>query len=370
MRELPTERRENGLRQRRLILPHVRFLGYSKPKQNWIRIDSLRTNEMEKDTKIYVAGHMGMVGSALCRALDKKGYQRILKRTHSELDLTHQDAVEEFFQKERPDYVFLAAARVGGILANSTFPAEFIFQNLMIQTHIIHCSHIFGVKKLLVLGSSCIYPRNCQQPMKEEYLLTDVLETTNEAYAIAKIAGIKMCQFYYQQYHDNFLSVMPTNLYGPNDNFDLESSHVLPAMIRKFHEGKMRWQAASPKDRDQVAVELWGTGKPFREFLHADDMADACLFVMNKVEADELYSQGITHLNIGTGKEISIHELAEQIKEVVGFEGKLEYDTTKPDGTPRKLLDVSRMRQLGWQPRIKLREGIKDTYEWFLKETA
>ena len=323
---------------------------------------------MEKDAKIYVAGHTGMVGSALCRALDKKGYQRILKRTHSELDLMRQEAVEGFFQEGRPDYVFLAAARVGGIMANSTFPAEFIFQNLMIQTHIIHYSHIFGVKKLLFLGSSCIYPRNCQQPMKEEYLLTDTLEPTNEAYAIAKIAGIKMCQSYYQQYHDNFVSVMPTNLYGPNDNFDLESSHVLPALIRKFHEGKIRWQATSSKDRNRIAVELWGTGKPFREFLHVDDMADACLFVMNNVDADQLYGKGITHLNIGTGKEISIHELAEQIKEVVGFEGKIEYDTEKPDGTPRKLLDVSRMYELGWQPRINLKQGIKDTYEWFLRE--
>jgi GDP-L-fucose synthase len=325
---------------------------------------------MEKDARIYVAGHTGMVGSALCRALDKKGYQRILKRTHSELDLMNQDAVERFFQEERPDYVFLAAARVGGILANSTFPAEFIFQNLMIQTNVIHCSHIFGVKKLLVLGSSCIYPRNCQQPMKEEYLLTDILESTNEAYAIAKIAGIKMCQSYYQQYHDNFVSVMPTNLYGPNDNFDLESSHVLPAMIRKFHEGKIRWKEASLRDRDKVTVELWGTGKPFREFLQVDDMADACLFVMRNVNTDRVYGQGITHLNIGTGKEISIHELAETIKDVVGFEGKIKYDTEKPDGTPRKLLDVSRMRQLGWQPRIELEQGIKDTYQWFLRERA
>lgn len=323
---------------------------------------------MEKDARIYVAGHRGMVGSALCRALDNKGYQSILKRTHAELDLTRQEAVEKFFQEVKPEYVFLAAARVGGILANSTFPAEFIFQNLMIQTNIIHCSHSFGVKKLVFLGSSRIYPRNCRQPMKEEYLLTDMLEPTNEAYAIAKIAGIKMCQSYYQQHHDNFVSVMPTNLYGPHDNFDLESSHVLPAMLRKFHEGKIHWQEASPKDRDRVAVGLWGTGKPFREFLHVDDMADACLFVMNNVDADQLYDRGVTHLNIGTGKEISIHELAEQIKEVVGFEGKIAYDTEKPDGTPRKLLDVSRMRELGWRPRIKLQQGIKDTYQWFLRE--
>jgi GDP-L-fucose synthase len=323
---------------------------------------------MEKDAKIYVAGHRGMVGSALCRALDRKGYRRILKRPHSELDLTRQEAVEGFFHEAKPDYVFLAAARVGGILANSTFPAEFIFQNLMIQTHIIHFSHVFGVKKLLFLGSSCIYPRNCQQPMKEEYLLTDTLEPTNEAYAIAKIAGIKICQSYYQQYHDNFVSVMPTNLYGPHDNFDLESSHVLPAMIRKFHEGKMRWQESSPRDRDKVVVELWGTGRPFREFLHVDDMAEACLFVMNHVDADEIYDKGITHLNIGTGKDISIHELAEQIKEIVGFKGRIEYDTEKPDGTPRKLLDVSRMHRLGWRPRIELKQGIKDTYQWFLRE--
>ena len=325
---------------------------------------------MEKDAKIYVAGHRGMVGSAICRALNNAGYHHIVQRSRRELDLIRQQDVEAFFREEKPAYVFLAAARVGGILANSTHPADFIYQNLMIQNNVIHCAYTSGVKKLLFLGSSCIYPRNCPQPMKEEYLLTDVLETTNEAYAVAKIAGIKMCQTYYQQHQANFVSVMPTNLFGPNDNFDLESSHVLPAMIRKFHEGKLQWQALPKTDPRQATVSIWGTGKPLREFLHVDDMADACLFVMNQVQARDLYGQGVTHLNVGSGKDISIAALAEAIKEIVGFKGAIAYDADKPDGTPRKLLDVSRLTKLGWQPKIDLQEGIAATYEWFLRERA
>ncbi len=264
----------------------------------------------------------------------------------------------------------MAAARVGGILANSTYPADFIYQNLMIQNNVIHCAYTSGVKKLLFLGSSCIYPRNCPQPMKEEYLLTDTLETTNEAYAVAKIAGIKMCQTYYQQHQANFVSVMPTNLFGPNDNFDLESSHVLPAMIRKFHEGKLQWQTSPKAGPRHTTVNIWGSGKPLREFLHVDDMADACLFVMNHVQAPELYGQGVTHLNVGSGKDISIAALADAIKDIVGFKGAIEYDTNKPDGTPRKLLDVSRLTQLGWQSKIELRKGIAATYEWYLRDSA
>ena len=325
---------------------------------------------MEKDAKIYVAGHRGMVGSAICRALNNAGYHHIVQRPRRELDLLRQQDVEAFFREEKPAYVFLAAARVGGILANSTHPAEFIYQNLMIQNNVIHCAYTNGVKKLLFLGSSCIYPRNCPQPMKEEYLLTDTLETTNEAYAVAKIAGIKMCQSYYQQHQANFVSVMPTNLFGPNDNFDLESSHVLAALIRKFHEGELQRQAFSKTGPRQVTVNIWGTGKPFREFLHVDDMADACLFVMNHVHAPDLYGQGVTHLNVGSGKDISIAALADIIKGIVGFKGAVAYDTDKPDGTPRKLLDVSRLAKLGWRSKIDLQDGIAATYDWFLKERA
>ena len=323
---------------------------------------------MEKNAKIYVAGHKGMVGAAICRALETLGYTSIIHRTHAELDLTCQQDVEKFFKTERPDYIFLAAARVGGILANSTFPADFIYQNMMIQSHVIHCAYAFEAKKLVFLGSSCIYPRNCPQPMKEEYLLTDTLEPTNEAYAIAKIAGIKMCQSYFRQYGCNFVSVMPTNLYGINDNFDLETSHVLPAMIRKFHEAKLRWQDASEKVRQNICVTLWGTGTPLREFLFVDDMADACVFTMNHIEAPDLYSKAITHLNIGAGQEISIAELAALIKEITGFKGNIVYDTTKPDGTPRKLLDVRRMSEFGWRYHTKLREGVEKTYQWYIKE--
>jgi GDP-L-fucose synthase len=323
---------------------------------------------MEKKAKIFVAGHQGMVGSAICRALVKVGYSNIIQRSHKELDLTCQDETKAFFEMERPDYVLIAAAKVGGILVNSMYPAHFIHQNLMIQSNVIHYAHKTGVKKLLLLGSSCIYPRNCPQPIKEEYLLTDTLETTNEAYAIAKITGIKMCQGYYQQYRDNFISVMPTNLYGPNDNFDLRSSHVMPAMIRKFHEAKIEWDNAQEREREHITVEIWGTGKPYREFLHVDDMAEACLFVMNHIDAERLYGMELTHLNIGAGKEIMISELAELIKKIIGFQGCIKYDTSKPDGTPRKLLDVSRMRNFGWQYQIGLKEGIADTYNWCLNQ--
>lgn len=325
---------------------------------------------MDKSSKIYVAGHGGMVGSAICRALDRQGLDNVVRRTHAELDLTNQNDVAAFFESEKPQYVFLAAAKVGGILANNTYPAEFIYHNLMIETNIIHFAQLFGVEKLLFLGSSCIYPRNCPQPMKEEYLLTDTLESTNEAYAIAKIAGIKLCQSYYRQYGSNFLSVMPTNLYGPNDNFDLETSHVLPALIRKFHEAKIAWETSNAQDRRELSVSIWGTGNPKREFLHVDDMAAACLYVMNNIDAPALYEKGITHLNIGSGKDISIAELSQLIKTITGFQGGISYETDKPDGTPRKLLDVSRMRELGWQAKIGLKQGIIDTYDWYIKELS
>lgn len=299
---------------------------------------------MNKTDKIYVAGHKGLVGSALIRALKARGYHNLLLRTHAELDLTEQQAVQQFFSDERPDYVFLAAAKVGGIGANSTYPAEFIRDNLAIQTNIIHEAWRHSVKKLLFLGSSCIYPRECPQPIREEYLLTGLLEATNEAYAIAKIAGIKMCEAYNRQYGTNYISVMPTNLYGPGDNYDLDNSHVLPALIRKFHE-------ALP----DKPVIVWGTGSPRREFLHSDDMADACIFLM------EGYSQFQT-MNIGTGEDISIRELACLIQEIVGHKGEIVWDLSKPDGTPRKLLDVSLLHKLGWRHRIELREGIASVY--------
>lgn len=315
-----------------------------------------------------MAGHQGMVGSALCRRLRSDGYSNIVTRTRSDLDLTRQEEVEKFFNTEKPEYIFLAAARVGGILANSTYPAEFIYQNLQIESNVIHSAHKFGTKKLLFLGSSCIYPRNCPQPMKEEHLLTDTLESTNEAYAVAKIAGIKMCQFYHRQYGDNFISVMPTNLYGTNDNFDLETSHVLPALIRKFHEAKIRYQQSSIQKRKDLNVRVWGSGQPRREFLHVDDMADASLFIMTHLNADDLYGKGITHINIGTGEDISIGDLSLLIRDITGFNGGIIYDTDKPDGTPQKLLDVSRLKSLGWTPKISLRDGIERTYAWYLKE--
>ncbi|MBU2520755.1 MAG: GDP-L-fucose synthase [Proteobacteria bacterium] len=306
---------------------------------------------MEKDSKIYIAGHRGLVGSAIMRRLKAEGYKNFITRTHAELDLTRQEKVEEFFREERPDYVFLAAARVGGIYANNIFPAEFIYSNLAIQTNIIHASYLFGVKKMLFLGSSCIYPKNCPQPMKEEYLLGGHLEPTNEPYAVAKIAGIKMCQAYNRQYGTNFLSVMPTNLYGPNDNFDLKTSHVLPALIRKFHEAKIK---------SLSEVEIWGTGSPMREFLHVDDLADACLFLMKNYNKSEI-------INIGAGKDLTIKELAEIIACIVKFEGRLVFNSIKPDGMPKKLLDVSRLHSLGWMAKIGLEQGIAKTYKWYVE---
>ena len=304
---------------------------------------------MNKDSKIYVAGHTGLVGSAIYRKLKSEGYTNIITKTHKELDLTNQAKTQEFFENEKPEYVFLAAAKVGGIHANNTYPADFAYINIMIESNVIKASYDYGVKKLLFLGSSCIYPKLCPQPIKEEYLLTGPLEKTNEAYAIAKIAGLKMCQYFNRQYGTNYISVMPTNLYGPNDNFDLETSHVLPALIRKFHEAKIN---------NKPYVEVWGTGTPRREFLYVDDLADAVIYLMNNYDENE-------PLNIGTGKDITIKELAGLIKEIVGYEGEIKFDTTKPDGTPRKLLDVSRLHNAGWEHKITLREGIENTYEWF-----
>ncbi len=318
---------------------------------------------MEKDAKIYVAGHKGLVGSAIVRKLSSEGYSDLITRSHKELDLTRQADVEAFFRSERPEYVFLAAAKVGGILANNTYPAEFIYENLMIQGNVIHESYRARVKKLLFLGSSCIYPRDCPQPMREEYLLSGKLEPTNESYAIAKIAGIKMCQSYNRQYGTKFVSVMPTNLYGPGDNFDLQTSHALPALIRKFHEAKGRDERQVTSDKSRGVVSIWGTGKPRREFLYVDDLADACLFIMNNYDEGEI-------INIGVGKDISIRELAELIKEIVGFEGSIQYDPSKPDGTPRKLLDVSKLESLGWRSKTSLREGIEKTYEWYKRVTS
>lgn len=306
---------------------------------------------MNKDSKIYVAGHRGLVGSAIVRNLEERGYTNIIYRTHKELDLTRQVEVEKFFEEEKPEYVFLAAAKVGGIHANNTRPAEFIYDNLMIESNIIHSAYKFGVKKLLFLGSSCIYPKFANQPIKEEYLLTGELEPTNEAYAIAKITGIELCKFYRKQYGCDFISAMPTNLYGINDNFDLETSHVLPALIRKFHEAKIN---------NQEEVVMWGTGKPLREFMYVDDLADALIHLMLN------YSDEI-HVNMGTGKDLSIGELAQIVKEVVGYEGKIVNDLSKPDGTPRKLLDVSRLEATGWKYKTELREGIEKVYKWYLE---
>ena len=306
---------------------------------------------MEQDAKIYVAGHGGLVGSALTRMLLISGYENLVTRTSGEMDLRQQKAVRDFFQEARPEYVFLAAAKVGGIYANDTYPADFIYDNLSIQVNIIEAARAWGVKKLLFLGSSCIYPRGCPQPMKEEFLLTGELEQTNEAYAIAKIAGMKMCEAYRKQHGSRFISVMPTNLFGPGDNFDLLNSHVIPALMRRFHEGKMRGDSE---------VVVWGTGKPRREFLHVDDLADALVFLMKKYDEPGF-------INVGTGEDIAIGELAQMIKEVVGYPGDLRFDREKPDGTPRKLLDVSRIFSLGWKPRLNLKEGLSDTYRWFEK---
>lgn len=326
---------------------------------------------MDKNAKIYVAGHRGLVGSAIVRRLEKAGYGNLVLRASSELDLRDQPSVASFFQAERPKYVFLAAARVGGIVANSARPAEFIYDNLMIQSNVIHHAWLSGVGKLLFLGSTCIYPRLAPQPIREEYLLTGPLEPTNEAYAIAKIAGIKMCHSYNRQYGARFLAAMPTNLYGPNDNFDLKSSHVLPALIRKFHEAKVR-QGSGIGDREPVVI--WGTGAPFREFLHVDDLADACMFLMDLPDDvfDALLGSGPHSplpglINVGSGEEISIRELALLVKRVVGYDGDIVFDTSKPDGTPRKLSDVSRLHGLGWRHKTGLEEGLRMTYEWYLK---
>jgi GDP-L-fucose synthase len=306
---------------------------------------------LEKNAKIYIAGHRGMVGSAIHRKLQREGYQHFILKTSSELDLRNQQAVEDFFVQEQPDYVFLAAAKVGGIVANNTYRADFLYENLMIQNNVIHASYLNKVKKLMFLGSSCIYPKLAPQPLKEDYLLTGILEPTNEPYAIAKIAGIKMCEAYRSQYGCDFISVMPTNLYGQNDNYDLQNSHVMPAMIRKFHEAKTTGKSS---------VELWGTGSPMREFLHADDLAEACFYLMQN------YSEP-TLINIGTGEDVTIKQLAEAVSKVVGFEGDLVWDTSKPDGTPRKLMDVSKLHSYGWKHTIELEDGIALAYQDFLE---
>lgn len=307
---------------------------------------------MNKNDKIYVAGHTGLVGSAIVLTLQKNGYNNILSRDFTELDLRNQQAVNDFFSNEKPDYVILAAAKVGGIQANNTYPAEFIYDNMMIEFNVIHAAFVNNVKKLLFLGSSCIYPKMAQQPIREEYLLTGSLEPTNEAYAIAKISGLELCKFYRRQYGCDFISAMPTNLYGINDNFDLNSSHVLPAMIRKFHEAKTE---------NKQEVVLWGTGSPLREFLYVDDLADALLHLM-------LHYSDEIHVNIGTGEDLSINELAMTVKAVVGYEGNIVYDTSKPDGTPRKLLDVSRLHASGWKHKTSLKDGIEQVYRWYLNK--
>jgi len=309
---------------------------------------------MDKNSKIYVAGHRGLVGSAIVRKLRQEGFENLLTVTSKELDLRDQAATREFFAQERPDYVFLAAARVGGILANSAHPADFIYQNLMIEANVIESARLAGVAKLLCLGSTCIYPKMAPQPLKEEYLLTGPLEPTNEWYAVAKIAGIKMCQAYQRQYGSRFISAMPTNLYGPEDNFDLESSHVMPALIRKFHEAKAD---------NTPTVTVWGSGKPLREFLHVDDCAAACLYLMGHYEDEEI-------VNIGVGEDVTIAELAGLVGEAVGFKGEIVYDADKPDGTPRKLVDTAKINGLGWQAAIPLEEGIRRTYQWFLDNKA
>ncbi|SHG17129.1 GDP-L-fucose synthase [Arenibacter palladensis] len=358
---------------------------------------------MEKDAKIYIAGHRGLVGSAILKNLQARGYTNFVTRTHNELDLTNTHAVERFFALEKPAYVFLAAAKVGGIVANNTYRADFIYENLMIQNNVIHQSYVHGVIKMMFLGSTCIYPKNCPQPMREEYLLSDTLEFTNEPYAIAKIAGIKMCESYNLQYGTNFISVMPTNLYGPNDNFDLEKSHVLPALIRKIHLGKALenndWEAirkdfdhlpiegvngseekdvmASILDKygiqkksDGVHLEIWGTGKPMREFLWSEDMADACVFLMENRDFSDCYEKGATeirntHVNIGTGEDISIKDLAQIIKDTIGFKGTLYFNTNKPDGTLKKLTDSSKLHGLGWNHQVDLKSGVSRVYDWY-----
>lgn len=348
---------------------------------------------MNKTSRIYVAGHRGLVGAAICRRLGSEGYRNLVLRTSKELDLIRQADVEAFFEKERPEYIFLAAAKVGGIFANDTYRADFIYRNIMIEANVIHAAWQQGAKKLLFLGSSCIYPKFCPQPMKEEYLLTGELEPTNEPYAVAKIAGIKMCQAYNAQYRTNFISVMPTNLYGPFDNFNLETSHVLPALIRKFNEAKVAMQQAEQKEKAEAKAEgkgkgmhsqlrpergsvaysqpqpqsqpavsssvvIWGTGAPRREFLYIDDLADACVFLMENYDGSDI-------LNVGVGEDISIADLAKLVGDVVGYKGGIVYDSSKPDGTPRKLLDVTRLHSLGWKAKTGLREGIEKTYDWY-----
>lgn len=313
-----------------------------------------RRDDMDRDDKVYVAGHRGLVGSALVRALNAAGHTRILTRTHAELDLTRQADVERFFHREQPRYVLLAAAKVGGIHANNTYRAEFIFENLMLQTNVLHAAHRNGVERLLFLGSSCVYPRDCPQPMREEHLLTGPLEPTNAPYAVAKIAGLTMCAAYNDQYGTSFVAVMPTNLYGPNDNFDLDNAHVLAALLRKAHEAKLCGARS---------VEVWGSGAPRREFLHVDDLAAACLYLMDREETLPL-------TNVGSGEEITIRRLAELISQIVGFDGELVFDAQRPDGAPRKLLDSSRLRRLGWAPTISLRDGIAMTYEWYRRWAA
>lgn len=309
---------------------------------------------MKKDSKIYVAGHNGMVGSSLVRRLKLLGYSNLIVRSSSELDLTRQDATEFFFESERPEYVFLAAAKVGGIVANSTYKADFIYQNLMIAANVVQGCYKSGVKKLLNLGSSCIYPKLAPQPLKEEYLLTDSLEPSNEPYAIAKIAAIKLCRYYNEQFGTNYISVMPTNMYGPGDNFDLQNSHVLPAMIRKIHEAK----------NEGKRVTLWGDGTPMREFLYSDDLAEALVFIMETQDANSLGE----HINVGSGEDVTISELADIVSQVVGYDGGFEWDTSKPNGTPRKLMDVSRIHSLGWKHKTQLKDGILKTYQWFLEQ--
>lgn len=309
---------------------------------------------MNKESKIYIAGHNGLVGSALVRTFERENYSNLLLKSKAELDLLKLNDVYNFFKEEKPEYVILAAAKVGGINANNIYPADFIYENLQIQNNVIHSSHLFKVKKLLFLGSSCIYPKICTQPIKEEYLLTGELEKTNEAYAIAKIAGIKMCQSYNRQYKTNFISVMPTNLYGINDNFDLENSHVIPALIRKIHEAKIN---------NFSEVEIWGTGKPYREFLLVDDLADACMFLLKNYSESEI-------INVGYGEDLTIKDLAKLICKVVGYKGNLIFNTSKPDGTPRKLLDLSKINKLGWKRKTLLEDGLKITYEWYLKRSG
>jgi GDP-L-fucose synthase len=323
----------------------------SQPLSQYVVELLSKLTAMDTQSKIYVAGSRGLVGSALVRQLQAQGYENLVLRSSRELDLRHQGAVDDFFATKKPEYVFLAAARVGGIQANNTYRAEFLYDNLMIEANIIHSAYRHGVEKLLFLGSSCIYPKLCPQPMKEEHLLTGFLEPTNEPYAIAKIAGLKLCENYCRQYGVNFISAMPTNLYGLNDNFDLANSHVLPALMRKFHEAKVN---------GDPTVTVWGTGTPLREFLYVDDLADALVFLMNT------YNE-VDFVNVGTGQEVSIRELAQTIQAVVGYEGKLVFDTTKPDGTPRKLLDVSRLNAAGWQAKTDLKTGIEQTYTWFLQ---